>query len=288
MLPRLPLIAVLAVLCGLSFSPSARAEPVALTVMTYNVRFASETPPNAWPARRPLLRDVIRRAAPDVLGTQEGLYPQLNDMAADLPGYAWIGLGREGGSRGEFMAVFYRTDRLEPVAFDHFWLSDTPEMIGSATWGNRYKRMVTWVRFRVRGSGEEFYFWNTHFDHEVPLAREKSAALLRRRIPEVAGDTPVLLAGDFNAAAGQDSAYSLLTDGGFLQDAWLKAQRHSGEGLGTFNDFGKTPQGGARIDWILFRGPWTSESAEIVTDKTGDQYPSDHYPVVVHLRLGLR
>ncbi|PTY02895.1 endonuclease [Opitutaceae bacterium EW11] len=253
--------------------------------MTYNLRFASETPPNAWPARRPLVRDVVRRLAPDVLGTQEGLYPQLKDIAADLPGYAWIGLGREGGSRGEFMAVFYRTDRLEPVAFDHFWLSDTPETIGSATWGNRYKRMVTWVRFRVRDSGAEFYFWNTHFDHEVPLAREKSAALLKRRVAEVAGSTPVLLVGDFNSPAGENPAYSLLTDGDFFQDAWTRAQHRTGEGLGTFNDFGKTPQGGTRIDWILFRGPWESESAEIATDKTGTQYPSDHYPVAARLRL---
>jgi hypothetical protein len=39
-------------------------------------------------------------------------------MVADLPAFQWIGVGRDGGSRGEFMAVFYRTARLEPLAFD--------------------------------------------------------------------------------------------------------------------------------------------------------------------------
>ena len=43
-----------------------------LAVMTYNLRFASATPPNAWPQRRPLVREVITNQAPDVIGTQEG------------------------------------------------------------------------------------------------------------------------------------------------------------------------------------------------------------------------
>jgi len=120
----------IALLCGPG-RPNAQAplganpSPAALTVMTYNLKFASTNPPNAWPARRPLVREVIRQIAPDVIGTQEGLYEQLKDIAADLPEYDWIGLGRNGGSRDEFMAVFFRKGRLEPLEFDHFWLSDT-------------------------------------------------------------------------------------------------------------------------------------------------------------------
>ena len=64
------------------FSP-AHAEdstnPPPLCVMTYNLRFASPNPPNAWPARRPLVREVIQSIAPDVMGTQEGVYAQLKD-----------------------------------------------------------------------------------------------------------------------------------------------------------------------------------------------------------------
>jgi endonuclease/exonuclease/phosphatase family metal-dependent hydrolase len=256
-----------------------------LTVMTYNLRFASDTPPNEWASRRPLLRDVIKRISPDVLGTQEGLYPQLRDINADLPGYEWIGLGRDGGSRGEFMAVFYKRERLEPVAFDHFWLSDTPQKISSASWGNRFNRMVTWVRFRDRSTGDEFYFWNTHFDHEVQLARENSAKLVRQRVAELHSSLPVILAGDFNAPAGHNSAYTLLTEDGFFSDAWSLAERRGGEELGTFNDFGKSPRPGERIDWILTRPKLNVLSVEIVGDHQGERYPSDHYPVVARLRL---
>ncbi len=128
------------------------------------------------------MSELIAKLAPDVIGTQEGIYGQLQDLAADLPAYQWIGVGRDGGSRGEFMAVFYRPARLEPLAFDHFWLSDTPEVIGSKTWGAKHARMVTWVKFRDRQTKREFIFVNTHFDHEVQAAREKSAQLVRERV----------------------------------------------------------------------------------------------------------
>ena len=82
--------------------------------MSYNLRYASQNPPNAWPQRRPLVAECVRSISPDLIGTQEGLYPQLKDMAADLPEYAWIGLGREGGSKSEFMAIFYKKGRFDP------------------------------------------------------------------------------------------------------------------------------------------------------------------------------
>ena len=43
-----------------------------------------------------MVRDTIRAANPDLIGTQEGLFAQLKDIEADLGGeYASIGLGRE-------------------------------------------------------------------------------------------------------------------------------------------------------------------------------------------------
>jgi endonuclease/exonuclease/phosphatase family metal-dependent hydrolase len=260
--------------------------PVTLTVMTYNLKFASPNPPNAWPQRRPLMAELIANLAPDVFGTQEGLYGQLQDLAADLPAFQWIGLGRDGGSRGEFMAVFYRTARLEPLAFDHFWLSDTPEVIGSKTWGPKLARMVTWVRFRDRRTKREFIFVNTHFDHQVQEAREKSARLVRERIATFDPKLPVLLVGDFNAAAHRNKAYAILTDDKFLTDTWTTAHECVNEILGTFNDFKALQRGGPRIDWILSRGEVTADRIEIVTFSRDGQFPSDHCPVVAKLRLG--
>jgi len=259
--------------------------PLDLRVMTYNLRYASQKPPNDWPARRPIMKGLLAKAAPDVFGTQEGLYAQLKDIASDLPAYEWIGLGRDGGSRGEFMAIFYKRDRFEPMTYDHFWLSDTPEVIGSATWGHSNRRMVTWVRFRERATGREFMFWNTHLDHEVEAARQKAASLIRDRLAAADRSIPLILVGDFNCAAGNSRAFEILTGEAGLSDTWTMAASRVNEGLNTFNGFRPALKEGVRIDWVLLRGRAVVSRAEIVTYSENGQNPSDHFPVVVDLKL---
>ncbi len=273
-------------LATLGFSaPNVPKTGGTLCVMTYNLRFASPAPPNAWPQRRPLMRECIEKVSPDLIGTQEGLYPQLKDLAADLPQYDWIGLGREGGSKGEFMAVFYRKSRFEPLAFDHFWLSDTPNVIGSSTWGNSNRRMVTWVRFLDRQTQQEFYLFDTHFDHQVQAAREKSAELVRQRVQALNTSLPVLLTGDFNAGA-DNKAHEILVGDDFFCDTWKLAKERRGEGLGTFNGFKAVPNNNTRIDWILARGHVEVQAEEVVTFSRDGQFPSDHCPLAAWLRLG--
>jgi len=263
---------------------AAADEPSTLGVMTFNLRYASETPPNAWPQRRPVVRDLIQQKAPDAIGTQEGLYGQVKDIAADSPDYDWIGLGREGGSRGEFMAVFYRRERLTPLEFDHFWLSDTPDVIGSSTWGNSNRRMVTWVRFLDTLAKREFYFFNTHFDHEIQPAREKSADLVMKRVEQLPKKLPVILLGDFNAAAGANPAYDKLVGAERFTDTWTTAKTR-GDPIGTFHNYGGAKMDGARIDWILTRGPVDCLASEVITYNKDGQYPSDHFPVFARLRI---
>ena len=270
-------------ICATGFS--ADTEALQLKVMTYNLRFASETPPNAWPERRPFMQALIAREAPDVFGTQEGLYGQLRDLAAGLSNYEWIGLGRAGGSKDEFAAIFFRRDRFEPVAYDHFWLSDTPDVIGSITWGHTYRRMVTWVRLREKNSGKEFYFWNTHFDHQVEEARQKAAALIRDRLAKLDPAVPLIVVGDFNCLAGRSRAYDILTQEAGLADTWKLAPRRENEELNSFNDFKPGRYHGERIDWILARRPVTVSAAAVVSYDDASPYPSDHYPVTATIRF---
>lgn len=256
-----------------------------LRVMSFNVRYASTNQPNAWADRRPILKDCLRETNPDIIGTQETLYLQVNDLAEDFPEYDWIGLGREGGSHGEFMAVFYRKARFKPLEYDHFWLSDTPDRIGSATWGHENRRMVTWIKFLDRKTDRQFYFFNTHLDHRVQLAREKGAALIRERIAGLNTTIPIILTGDFNAAGGNNKAYSILTDDNFLTDTWTSAKTRRNETVGTFNNFNKAVEGAPRIDWILARNGVVAESTEIVTFARDGKFPSDHFPILTTLRF---
>ena len=266
-------------------SVSAQTNSLPLCVMSFNLRFASPMPPHAWPERRPIMRDCIRNVAPDLIGTQEGLYGQLKELATDLPEFSWIGTGRDGGSRGEFMAVFYRRDRFEPMAYDHFWLSDTPEVVGSTSWGNSNRRMVTWVRLRERTTAREFYFWNTHLDHEIEQARQKGAALIAERVKALKTDLPVFLVGDFNANAAQSRAYDILTKEGVFADTWFLAKERLNERLNSFHGYRTPVEESQRIDWILARGPVTVAKTEVVSFQQNGQNPSDHYPVAAWLTL---
>lgn len=257
-----------------------------LTVMTFNIRYAHTTPPNLWPDRRAVVRQVIVDSGADLVGTQEGLYTQIRDLDEALPDFEWIGLGREGGSNGEYMAIFYRPIRFVPLEYDHFWLSDTPSTIGSATWGNQIPRMVTWVRFLDRLSGREFYFVNTHFDHQSQPAREKSAQLLLERIADFDPDLPVIVTGDFNSEAPSNPVYQALTAPEALSDTWVETNEAEPE-FGTFHGFEglEAAAGRARIDWILVKGPVETIETEIITTEVDGQYPSDHFPVTARLRF---
>jgi endonuclease/exonuclease/phosphatase family metal-dependent hydrolase len=258
-----------------------------LRVMSYNLRYAAAQGANHWPGRLPRMRQLWEQQNPDVVGTQEGLYTQLRELGAELPAYDWIGTGRDGGSRGEFMAVFYRRDRLEPLEYDHFWLSDTPLVIGSSTWGNSNRRMVTWIRFRDRQTRREFAFWNTHLDHQLQPAREKSAALILERLAKVSSELPVLLVGDFNADATYNRVYDLLVKDGGLADTWFTAQVRREADANTFNNFAPLVRNGRRIDWILSRGPVAVRSSEVITTQPDGQWPSDHCPILSVVQLGV-
>jgi len=255
-----------------------------LRVMTYNLRYASMKGSEAWPDRRPAMKALLKQQSPDIMGTQEGVYHQLRDLAADLPEYDWIGTGRDGGSRGEFMAIYYRRERFEPLAYDHFWLSDTPEVIASSTWGNTNRRMVTSVRFKDRRSDKVFHLWNTHLDHALQPAREKAAELIKTRLAKMPSNEPVILMGDFNAEATRNPVYDTLTQGIGFTDSWFAAAQRKNETLNSFNGFAKPVFNSARIDWILYRGDAEVTSAEVVVDGSPEgRQPSDHHPVLARM-----
>ncbi len=277
--------------CGLSAGGSswARETPSpsdgTLVVMTYNVRSASRGSPFAWELRRPLMGECLRQYSPDIIGTQEAYFQQLKDLTGDFPEYSWIGQCRDGGSAGEFMAVLYRKSRFEPLAFDHFWLSDTPDTMGSKTWGSQLPpRLATWVRLLDRQTRREFYVFTTHVDGNKQ-AQEKSVRLIRQRVAALDPALPVLLTGDFNAVPGKDKAHDLLVGDGFFADTWTLARQRRGEGFSTVNGFKTLVKNERRIDWILAHGEVSVDASEIVTFSRDGKFPSDHLPVVAWLRI---
>jgi endonuclease/exonuclease/phosphatase family metal-dependent hydrolase len=258
--------------------PIGPAQGDALHVMSFNLKFASDTGPNSWPQRRPVLAELLNAEQPTVLGTQEGLFGQLRDIGRDLPAhYDWIGLGRAGGSHDEFAAVFFDARRLTPVEFDHFWLSETPNVIGSRSWGSGSIRMATMIHFFDERTRAEFVLFNTHLDNQSEDARVHGAELLRDRINAVG--LPVLLTGDFNAPAVGSDPYGILVAGARLTDTWTAAADRRTPEYATFHGYQPAVPDGPRIDWILTRGAREIPAAAINTFARDGQFPSDHFPV---------
>ena len=178
------------------------AEAKPLRVLTYNLRYitSGDTGERAWTARRDQAAELIKHDAADIVGIQEGLPQMMDDLAARLSGYAVIGVGREDGiDKGEYAAILVKADRFRVQESGTFWLSDTPEVCNSCTWGNTVTRICTWAKLYDRETKQTFHFFNTHLDHASPEARQKGTALILSRIAARKATGPVILTGDFNA-----------------------------------------------------------------------------------------
>lgn len=267
----------LGILSVLGVAPAGAQD---LRVMTFNVRLLTDGDgPNQWRHRRELAAQVIREQQPDVIGTQELFAEQGDDLVARLPDYAWFGTGRRGGRGDEHMGVFYRRDRLRVVESGDFWLSDTPDVAGSITWGNLLPRMVTWALFERLADHRRFYLFNTHLPYreQDEEARVRGVEAIMRRVRALPQDVAVIVTGDFNTSpAGREHA--VLAAG--LQDAWTAAPRRKGPEA-TFHGFTGKPD--RRIDWIFYRG-LQARQVQTITGHQDGRYPSDHFPVVAALR----
>ncbi len=264
---------------------AARAE-TQLRVMSFNVRYGDAFDlGNMWKQRKEIVVDTIRSQEPDILGVQECLDYQTDYIDNALPGYHWFGVGREPDGGGEMMAVFYRKDKLDPIETGNFWLSEKPGEPGSKSWKTHCSRMVTWARFRHRGTKRFFYFFNTHFDHGSKEARRQSALLLANRAGGIANDEPAIITGDFNAKGQRSEPWTTMELHGF-EDAWLAAKETAGPPV-TFGGFKPPPRDAdeARIDWVLVRGPIQVDRCETLLFNRDGRYPSDHYPIVADLRI---
>ncbi|MEX0716879.1 MAG: endonuclease/exonuclease/phosphatase family protein [Planctomycetaceae bacterium] len=264
-----------------------------LRVMTFNIRNSrARDGVNAWPHRRDHVADVIRDNGVDVVGMQECLPDQIDDLEERLPDYAWYGVGREDGKKaGEFCAVFYRKDRLERIEAGEFWLSETPEKIASKSWDAAIERIVTRIVFRDERTGRKFVFFNTHFDHEGAQARAESAKLILKRVRAEEKGTPVVVVGDFNTTP-ESAPYRVLTRGNegdaaeapVLRDARGISKKPPQGPDSTWNAF-RAIEPGRRIDFILVSKPVECLSHRILDEQRDGRFASDHLPVLAELRI---
>ncbi|MBQ1655219.1 MAG: endonuclease/exonuclease/phosphatase family protein [Bacteroidales bacterium] len=257
-----------------------REKDVEIKYISYNIRYANANDgDNAWDIRKPATKEMIEREQPDVFGLQEALIGQLQYIDSNFPQYSRVGVGRDDGKEdGEFMAVYYRSDKFKLLKNGDFWLSETPDEC-SMGWDAACRRIVTWAKLKDKETGKVFYAFNTHLDHVGEVAREQSILLIVKKIDEIVkkDKAPVFLSGDFNSNVNSaifDPLKSIMKDS--------RAILPESEWIPTYNNFGNGND--AMIDYIFYK------NAEVQDFKTlngdyGKPYISDHYPVMATMKI---
>lgn len=259
---------------------AAANEP--LTFMTFNIRYGTANDgPNHWDLRRAALIDLVKAQNPDVLGLQEALHFQIDEILAAMPDYRMVGVGRtDGGHGGEYSAIVYRASRLTPRHTETFWFSDTPNVVRSNTWGAALERICTWALFDDN-QGRRFYTFNLHLDHVSQPAREKSVALLLDRVKARTPPAPVVVTGDFNTGESNPATRAMVA---VLRDTFRAVHPDDTE-VGTANAFTFGNTKGEKIDYIFVEPDTEVLSAEILRTSRDGRYPSDHFPVTARIRF---
>lgn len=262
-----------------------------IKAMTFNIRLSRvHDGANAWPHRRERVVEVIRGFAADFVGVQEAWPEQIAYLAQSLPQYRYLGRSRErDGVEGEAIPLFYRHERwlLDPQQQGTFWLSDTPQVPGSTSWGNQIPRVVTWGRFIEKARGQAVYVYNVHLDHRSAASRVRSARALAEHIARRPHSEPVLVLGDFNAGESSEPLqYLTVPDHGSpvqLRDTFRVVHPEAAL-VGTFHGFGGATTG-PKIDYILVSREAQVIHAAIIRDSFQGRYPSDHFPVTAEVIL---
>lgn len=278
----LSLFAAFAMLIGVAAAPAAAFEPAApMNVASFNLRYDNpQDGANAWPARKEMVKALIRYHEFDIVGTQEGLAGQVADLAT-MEEFDHVGVGRDDGKQaGEHSAIFFRKSRFALLDKGDFWLSETPDRPSLGWDATCCHRIVSWARLRERASGRVLYVFSAHFDHEGVVARRASADLLLRKIAEISRGEPAICMGDFNSTPDTPQMQAMAAT---MRDAYQTSRTPPYGPVGTYNGFRFDAPMRDRIDYVFVDRHFEVLTYAALSDSLQGRYPSDHHPVVARV-----
>lgn len=250
-----------------------------MKVMSFNILCGGRPKSRFWTKRKRMVRDTIKKYSPDTFGLQEAHYRWMRYLYRGLKNtYDYVGVGRDDGKRkGEFSPVFYKKDKYEVVEKGNFWLSETPEKPGKG-WDAACIRICSYAVLRDKATGEKIAHFNTHLDHIGDVARSEGAKLIAERADVFKG-VPTIVTGDFNVNP-ESGAYKTIIAQGFTDARTLDENAND---VKTYNGFDEnTPE---MIDFVFIKNGFKVKLCNTITDKVGDRFISDHYPVLAELEL---
>lgn len=260
--------------------------PPDILAMTYNIRLDTKADgQNAWEYRKHFLIGQIATMRPELLGLQEVVLNQKRDLEAALPGYSFVGVGRDDGKEGgEFSPLAIDKAKFAIAESGTFWLSPTPDT-PSLGWDAGFKRVATWARLEPKDGGPRLIAINTHWDHQGLVARRESGKLIlnwiggNRRKQE-----QLVLLGDFNADESEESVAQLTAGDIALRDSRRASASASIGGTISFNGFDPMPISGKLIDHIFVSDGIYVKSHGVIAQHENGRVASDHFPVVALLK----
>jgi len=251
-----------------------------ISVMSFNIRNASDRGTESWEARLENFISLIKNASPDLMGFQEVLHNQYLDLIERFPEYGYAGAGRDDGvNAGEYAAIFYGKDRFSLIEINHFWISETPEK-PSFGWDAVCIRICTYVKLLDHKTKKEFIHFNTHLDHVGQNAMLEGAKLIRKNMLEK--KIPAFATGDFNITENSEP-YKIMTQPG-LSDSKYTAK--SSMSHGTFHGYqpSETVKDNSPIDYLFYTDKdFDIKTYKVLVNGSAGAYTSDHYPVLVTL-----
>ena len=257
-------------------------------IVSCNIRVALEDDVSkgfGWPSRKEICLQIIEDQQPDIIALQEVLEVQADDFRRHFSNFHLFGF--DGPEMDEHATgyhgiaknpILFSKDRYELQSGGTYWLSETPLVAGSKSWGTARARNANWVRLRDRQTGKVFRVVNLHLDHVSGEAKIQQAKMVVEESAQYQSDFPQILTGDFNTrydsrvfdsvrGAGWKEAYEVLYGEG---EAGYTGHEFQGK------NYEKGPSKG-RIDYIWYRGAVTPSAADIIRDAIDGRYPSDHF-----------
>ena len=272
---------ILSVFILLTITSSIYSQPH--TIISYNIRYDNNWDiENSWKIRRNKISKILVQYSPSIIGIQEGLINQVQYIDSSLIDYDYVGVGRDDGKKkGEFCAIYFDTTRYVLLKNSTFWLSETPDTI-SVGWDAALERICTYGLFKDRITKEEFWVFNTHFDHIGVVAREKSSELILKRINKINHQSlPVILMGDFNSIPNSSPVKEIKTE---LSDALQISLEKLQGPRGTFNGFNEDLPIEKRIDYIFTNDLKVLSYTHINDRLNNNRHISDHLPVMIKIQ----
>ena len=271
-----------------------------LKVMSFNIRYENEIDNfNSWRHRKDLIPQMLTFHSCDIIGIQEAKQSQVSFVHNSfIPIYSYVGTPRSSDPNDEQCGIFFNHQKFSSINSGYFWLSDTPWIKGSISFGNVFPRMATWVLLKqtrdiINHENNRIYLAiNTHLDHVNSFSRLPCIKALVHEINIIVDgelsqypdeEIVMILTGCFYSQ-DSDASIVFLKNSGFIStsDEMENTQK-------TFHNF--SGYGLSKYDYIFYKiirkdrknFANLTKSYEIIEDhEIKDDhivYLSDHFPI---------